>query len=94
MMNAFHAAGWNASPPPASMYLWLPVPEGIDDWEWVRTLIDEDGVVVTPGMAFGDGGRGYFRVSLVRDRERWRRPRRRSVRGARRCCNCGELVSE
>ena len=69
MMNAFHAAGWNAAPPPASMYLWLPVPDGIDDWEWVKTLIDEDGVVVTPGVAFGDGGRGYFRVSLVRDRD-------------------------
>jgi LL-diaminopimelate aminotransferase len=68
MMNAFHAAGWNASPPPASMYLWLPIPEGTDDWEWVRTLIDEDGIVVTPGMAFGEGGKGYFRVSLVRDR--------------------------
>ena len=69
MMNAFHAAGWNAAPPPASMYLWLPIPEGTDDWEWVRTLIDEDGVVVTPGMAFGEGGKGYFRVSLVRDRD-------------------------
>ncbi|MDB4899137.1 MAG: aminotransferase class, partial [Gemmatimonadetes bacterium] len=34
---------------------------------WVRTLIDEDGIVVTPGVAFGDGGRGYFRISLVRD---------------------------
>jgi LL-diaminopimelate aminotransferase len=69
MMRAFHAAGWPADPPPASMYLWLPVPEGVDDWEWVRTLIDEDGVVVTPGVAFGEGGRGWFRVSLVRDRD-------------------------
>jgi LL-diaminopimelate aminotransferase len=69
MMQAFHAAGWPAEAPPASMYLWLPVPEGVDDWEWVRTLIDEDGVVVTPGVAFGDGGRGWFRVSLVRDRD-------------------------
>lgn len=69
MMNAFHAAGWNAEPPPASMYLWLPIPDGTDDWEWVRTLIDEDGIVVTPGMAFGEGGKGYFRVSLVRDRD-------------------------
>ena len=69
MMGAFHAAGWNAEPPPASMYLWLPVPEGTDDWEWVRTLIDEDGIVVTPGIAFGEGGRGYFRISLVRDRD-------------------------
>ena len=49
------------------MYLWLPVPEGVDDWAWVKALIDHDGVVVTPGVAFGDGGRGYFRISLVRD---------------------------
>ncbi len=67
MSSAFAAAGWRIPVPPASMYLWLPVPEGVDDWAWVQTLIDEDGVVVTPGVAFGDGGRGFFRISLVRD---------------------------
>jgi LL-diaminopimelate aminotransferase len=66
---AFAAEGWTVTPPTASMYLWLPVPDGVDDWDWVRTLIDEEGVVVTPGVAFGDGGRGWFRVSLVRDVE-------------------------
>jgi Aspartate/tyrosine/aromatic aminotransferase len=66
---AFAAAGWNVTAPTATMYLWLPVPEGIDDWDWVRTLIDDEGVVVTPGVAFGDGGRGWFRLSLVRDAE-------------------------
>ena len=67
MTGAFKAAGWNVDVPSASMYLWLPVPKGVDDWKWVTTLIDLDGVVVTPGVAFGDGGRGYFRISLVRD---------------------------
>jgi aspartate/methionine/tyrosine aminotransferase len=67
MVGAFGAAGWVVDAPAASMYLWLPVPEGVDDWEWVKSLIDEDGIVVTPGVAFGDGGRGYFRISLVRD---------------------------
>ncbi len=67
MASAFAAAGWTIPVPSASMYLWLPVPEGLDDWTWVQTLIDEDDVVVTPGVAFGDGGRGFFRVSLVRD---------------------------
>lgn len=66
---AFREAGWEIPVPQASMYLWLPVPEGIDDWDWVKTLIDEDGVVVTPGVAFGDGGRSWFRISLVRDAE-------------------------
>jgi len=64
---AFGEAGWTVASPHASMYLWLPVPEGVDDWEWVRTLIDQEGIVVTPGVAFGDAGRGWFRISLVRD---------------------------
>jgi LL-diaminopimelate aminotransferase len=67
MVHAFKSAGWDVTVPDASMYLWLPVPAGVDDWTWVRSLIDQDGVVVTPGVAFGDGGRGYFRISLVRD---------------------------
>ena len=67
MVAAFRAAGWQVNAPHASMYLWLPVPEGVDDWAWVKTLMSEDGIVVTPGVAFGEGGKGYFRVSLVRD---------------------------
>jgi LL-diaminopimelate aminotransferase len=67
MVAAFEGAGWQVTAPAATMYLWLPVPEGVDDWGWVKALIDRDGVVVTPGVAFGDGGRGFFRVSLVRD---------------------------
>ncbi|MEO8336479.1 MAG: aminotransferase class I/II-fold pyridoxal phosphate-dependent enzyme [bacterium] len=67
MAGAFAAAGWKVPVPEASMYLWLPVPEGVDDWTWVQTLIDDDGVVVTPGVAFGEGGKGFFRISLVRD---------------------------
>jgi LL-diaminopimelate aminotransferase len=67
MASAFRAAGWDVAVPDATMYLWLPVPDGVDDWDWVKALIDRDGVVVTPGVAFGDGGRGFFRISLVRD---------------------------
>jgi LL-diaminopimelate aminotransferase len=67
MVSAFRAAGWDVVVPGATMYLWLPVPDGVDDWDWVKALIDRDGVVVTPGVAFGDGGRGFFRISLVRD---------------------------
>lgn len=66
---AFTESGWTIPIPTGAMYLWLPVPEGVDDWHWVRTLMDEDRVVVTPGVAFGAGGRGWFRISLVRDAE-------------------------
>jgi aspartate/methionine/tyrosine aminotransferase len=67
MAASFRGAGWNVAVPDATMYLWLPVPEGVDDWEWVKALIEREGVVVTPGIAFGEGGRGFFRISLVRD---------------------------
>lgn len=67
MTLAFRSAGWDVTPPTASMYLWLPVPSGVDDWDWVNTLMREDSIVVTPGVAFGKGGHGYFRISLVRD---------------------------
>lgn len=63
--GALRAAGWDVTPPRAAMYAWLPVPEGFDDWGWVRAALDEAGVVVTPGLAFGPGGTGWFRISLV-----------------------------
>lgn len=63
------AAGWDATPPKAAMYAWLPVPPWFDDWGWVRAALDDAGVVVTPGLAFGPGGAGYFRLSLVRPAE-------------------------
>jgi LL-diaminopimelate aminotransferase len=47
------------------MFLWLPVPAGYDSQGWTEWLIERTGVVVTPGNAFGPGGEGYFRVSLV-----------------------------
>ncbi|AHG90402.1 aminotransferase class I and II [Gemmatirosa kalamazoonensis] len=63
--GALAAAGWDAAPPKGAMYAWLPVPAGFDDWGWVRAALDETGIVVTPGLAFGPGGQGFFRISLV-----------------------------
>ncbi|MEQ1693195.1 MAG: aminotransferase class I/II-fold pyridoxal phosphate-dependent enzyme [Gemmatimonas sp.] len=65
LVSAFRANGWSVVTPSATMYLWLDVPSGFDDWGWVDALMQGPGVVVTPGIAFGDAGRGHFRVSLV-----------------------------
>ena len=51
------------------MYLWLDVPEGYGDWEWVDDLMERAGIVVTPGIAFGEAGSGKFRISLVQPPE-------------------------
>ena len=65
MVSAFGSHGWSVQSPNATMYLWLDVPAGYDDWGWVDTLMHGPGVVVTPGIAFGEAGSGHFRVSLV-----------------------------
>ena len=65
LVVAMRAGGWNVQAPKATMYLWLPVPAGYVEWEWVDALMEGPGVVVTPGIAFGEAGRGRFRVSLV-----------------------------
>lgn len=67
LVAAMRAGGWDVASPAATMYLWLDVPAGFDDWGWVDALMAGPGVVVTPGIAFGDAGRGKFRVSLVQN---------------------------
>jgi len=47
------------------MYLWHRLPNGVDDWAFVRAMLEDARVVVTPGSAFGPGGTGYFRLSYV-----------------------------
>ena len=65
VVAGFRSLGWDLTPPRATMFVWLPVPAGYDSQRWTEWLIDTAGVVVTPGNAFGPGGEGYFRVSLV-----------------------------
>lgn len=65
VVDGFRSLGWDAEPSPATMFVWLEVPDGFDSQGWSEYLIQRAGVVVTPGNAFGPGGEGYFRVSLV-----------------------------
>lgn len=66
---ALREIGWPVDVPRAAMYLWLRMPEGVDDWTFVRAMLDDAGVIVTPGLAFGAGGAGWFRISLVAEPE-------------------------
>jgi len=57
--------GEHTEPPRGAMYLWHPVPKGVDDWSFVHAMIADAQVGVAPGSAFGPGGTGYFRLSYV-----------------------------
>jgi LL-diaminopimelate aminotransferase len=54
-------------PPKASLYLWARVPKA-PSVQFATRLLDEAGVVVTPGIGYGPTGEGYVRLSLtIRD---------------------------
>ena len=59
--------GWTVEPPQASFYFWAPVPAGHTSQSFVTKVLEETGVVVTPGSGFGEYGEGYFRIALTVD---------------------------
>lgn len=62
--------GWDIPKPLATMYLWVPCPPGQGSTDFALSVLQQTGVVVTPGNAFGAGGEGYVRVSLIAENDR------------------------
>lgn len=52
------------------MYLWVPCPQGIGAADFAFLMLQKTGIVVTPGTAFGEGGEGYVRISLISECDR------------------------
>ncbi|MBI1723279.1 MAG: aminotransferase class I/II-fold pyridoxal phosphate-dependent enzyme [Gemmatimonadetes bacterium] len=64
-VEALRKAGFDVSTPRATMYLWVPLPEGVLSAEFARQAMEDEGVVTLPGSAFGPSAEGYFRVALT-----------------------------
>lgn len=66
LIDGLNAVGWKIDKPKATMFVWAPVPEkfGTSE-EFVKTLLEKAGVMVTPGSAFGPSGEGFVRMALV-----------------------------
>jgi LL-diaminopimelate aminotransferase len=77
---AFRAAGFEVEVPQATMYLWIPLPEGIASGEFAERLLADEGVVVLPGAGFGAGGEGFFRISFIVEPARLAEAARRAGR--------------
>jgi len=61
--------GLNVEMPKATFYVWCRVPEGYTSMEFAKMLLDKTGVLVTPGIGFGECGEYYVRFALTRDEE-------------------------
>jgi len=70
VIQGLRACGLSPFVPSATFYVWCPVPGRKDSRTFAGALLQKTGVVVTPGVGFGEHGEGYFRISLTAPKHR------------------------
>jgi len=71
-VGALREAGFALEPPKAAMYLWIALPAGTASAAFATRALEDTGVVVLPGSAFGPAGEGFFRIALTVGSDRLR----------------------
>jgi LL-diaminopimelate aminotransferase len=80
IVNSLRQAGFTVQTPPAAIYVWARLPEGIaDSTDFCSRLLEETGVSMTPGIVYGQSGEGYIRISIGTPTDRIREAMRRLV---------------
>jgi LL-diaminopimelate aminotransferase len=65
VLETLRAIGLAPNTPKATFYIWSPTPAGVTSVDWATRVLDEAGVVITPGIGYGSQGEGFFRISLT-----------------------------
>jgi alanine-synthesizing transaminase len=88
LVESFGRAGWEIPPPSASMFAWAPLPPAfkeVGSMQFATLMVEKSGVVVSPGVAFGEHGEGFVRIAMVENEQRIRQ----AARGVRRFLESG-----
>ena len=72
IVDGLNSMGWDVERPKASMYIWAKVPTKQSSFDFTVDLLNNTGVAVVPGKAFGECGEGFIRIALVQPEERLR----------------------
>jgi LL-diaminopimelate aminotransferase len=71
LLASLRQVGFDVQTPPAAIYIWALLPEGLDDSiDFCERLLAATGVSMTPGDVYGVHGKGYVRVSLGTPQDR------------------------
>jgi LL-diaminopimelate aminotransferase len=65
LAEALVSVGIQVPKPKATVYMWVPVPAGYSSAGFGEHVLDQAGVVVTPGPGYGPAGEGFVRLSLT-----------------------------
>jgi len=70
VINGLNKLGWNLKPTKATFYIWIPTLNKMDSMEFSNLLLDKMGIIVTPGIGYGEYGEGYVRIALTVEEKR------------------------
>ena len=70
VVSALGAIGVDVASPKGTIYVWAPVPSGHTSTSFAELVLEEAGVIVSPGSMYGPSGEGFFRISLTTPDER------------------------
>lgn len=72
LVNGLKSLGWKIVMPKASFYLWAEIPKKYNQnsMDFVKYLLNQTGIVILPGIGFGEYGEGYVRLSVTLPKER------------------------
>ncbi|MGA6993505.1 MAG: LL-diaminopimelate aminotransferase [Candidatus Deferrimicrobiaceae bacterium] len=72
LVPGLRALGLDPVEPRGTFYVWIPVPKGYTSASFCSHLLEEAGIVTTPGNGFGKCGEGYIRIALTKEKGRIR----------------------
>ncbi|MCK4533393.1 LL-diaminopimelate aminotransferase [bacterium] len=70
LVEGLRKLGWDVKMPQATFYVWTKVPGGCSSTQCATKLLEEAGIICTPGKGFGPSGEGYVRFALTVEEDR------------------------
>lgn len=67
VVDGLNRLGWSLEYPKATFYVWVPTPRKMNSIEFANYVLEKTGIIVTPGVGYGQYGEGYIRIALTVD---------------------------
>lgn len=69
--HALEELGVKFEKPRGTIFVWAEVPSGYSSVSFADMILEQAGIIITPGSAFGSLGEGYFRIALTVSTDRF-----------------------
>jgi len=70
VINGLNKLGWNLKPIKATFYIWIPTLNKMSSMDFSNLLLEKSGIIVTPGIGYGEYGEGFVRIALTVEEKR------------------------